>query len=91
MDQAVRAAKLDRGALLEALEHLLHDAHVPSAAREKIRQTLVVLLLLSMVYAQRKATWSRAFKKGLQFVTAQAQVQPGVAQGWLETLAEKFR
>jgi hypothetical protein len=91
VDQAVRAARLDRGALLEALEHLLHDAHVPSAAREKIRQTLVVLLLLSIVYAQRKGTWSRAFKKGLRFVMAQAQVQAGVAQGWVDTLSEKFR
>jgi Ca-activated chloride channel family protein len=90
VDQAVRAAGLDAAALLAAMEHLLHDAHVPSAARPKIRQTLLVLLLLTLAFADRKGTWSRAFKKGMRFVTTEGQLRPGVAQGWLDELSAKF-
>jgi hypothetical protein len=90
VDHAVRAAGLDPAALLAAMEHLLHDAHVPSAARPKIRQTLLVLLLLTRAFADRKPTWNRAFKKGLRFVTAQGQLRPGVAQAWLDELSVKF-
>jgi hypothetical protein len=90
VDQAVRAAGLDAAALLAAMEHLLHDAHVPSGARPKIRQTLVVLLLLTVAFADRKATWNRASKKGVRFVTSEGQLRSGVVQGWLDELSAKF-
>jgi Ca-activated chloride channel family protein len=90
VDHSVRAAGLDPAALLAATEHLLHDAHVPSGMRPKIRQTLVVLLLLTLEFADRKASWNRAFKKGVRFVTGEGQVRAGVVQGWLDELLAKF-
>jgi hypothetical protein len=90
VDQAVRGAGIDRAGLQAAMEKLLHDAHVPSAAREKIRQTLVVMLVLTLAFAGRKGTWDRAYKKAQRFVTAQGQLKPGVAQAWVEELAATF-
>jgi hypothetical protein len=91
VDQAVRAAGLDPAALVAAMEHLLHDAHVPSGARPKIRQTLVVLIVLTRAFADRKDIWTRAFKKAMRFVTAEGQVPPGMAQEWLDELSAKFQ
>jgi hypothetical protein len=91
VDHVVGAAGLDRAKLQTALEHMLHKAHVPSGARPKIRQTLVVLMVLTRAFADRKDIWTRAFKKAMRFVTSEGQLLPGMAQEWLDELSAKFQ
>jgi Ca-activated chloride channel family protein len=84
------AARFDVGAMLNAIDELFDQAKLPAAPRSKIRQTLLVLLVLRLTFAGRQATWNRAFKKAVQWITAEAALPAGQAQTWVDNLKLKF-
>jgi Ca-activated chloride channel family protein len=86
VEQVLRNTPLDRPRAQAAIDQLLHDAHVPAAARPKLGHTLLVLLVLRLAFADRQPLWRRAARKAIRFLTDAGQLQPGRAEAWLTEL-----
>ncbi|HEY7119922.1 MAG TPA: VIT domain-containing protein [Tepidisphaeraceae bacterium] len=90
VDQLIRSCGPDRAAIIAAIDKLLHDAHVPPAVRPRIRQTLLVLVMLRLSFAGRQGVWVRASKKAVRFIADAAQLHVGQADAWVTELVGRF-
>jgi hypothetical protein len=90
VEQVLRDSPLDLARALAAIDALLHDARTPSDARPKLRQTLLVLLLLQSAFADRRDLWHRAARKAVRFLTDSARLHAGQADAWLADLEAKL-
>ena len=85
----MKRSGIDKAGLSGAIDRLLDGRAAASASKSKVQRTLLALVLLKMLFADRGATWMRAFKKGMRFIQGQTQLGNGMIEDWLDDLCAR--